>query len=168
MPGSLWAVSLMSIRTKVIATHARQLSHKEDVYKPFINDTYHPCFMKAANMSVSRPVFDYRAYDFQRPIFVTASNNNMRFCPRWSNIAPIWNTYGVCLYELVKTEYKGIIVPPVMVDLNLDGIDDLVVSTFDGHTIALSGLDAATQLWDAYYPNTESYRYLDIVHVTAN
>ena len=159
VPGSLWGVSLLSIRTQVLK---HQYSHKGKVepYKPFINDTYHPCLMQGMDMNKLRPTFDQTAYDFQRPIFVTSSNNNMRFCPRWENVRPIWNKYGVCLYELVKAEFKGVMIPPVIVDLDLDGIDDLVVSTYDGHTIALNGSDAVTRLWDVYYPSTESYRYV--------
>ena len=157
VPGSLWAVSIMSIKNQVLLNRASQESQ---VYQPFANDTYHPCFMKETDFNAIRPTYDLKAYDFQRPIFVSSSNGGMRFCPRWSNINPIWNKYGVCLYELMKTEYKGVMVPPVMVDLDQDGIDDLVVSTFEGHTTAISGYDAATRLWDVHYPNTESYRYL--------
>ena len=157
VPGSLWAVSIMSIKNQVLLNRASQESQ---VYQPFANDTYHPCFMKETDFNAIRPTYDLKVYDFQRPIFVSSSNSGMRFCPRWSNINPIWNKYGVCLYELMKTEYKGVMVPPVMVDLDLDGIDDLVVSTFEGHTTAISGYDAATRLWDVHYPNTESYRYL--------
>ena len=154
VPGSLWAVSLTSIRHQIKIN---------DAYKPFINGSHHPCFMKRINLmelidlNKIRPSFDKMAFDFDRPIFVTSSDN-MRFCPSWEGVSPIWNKYGVCLYELYKSESKGVMVPPVVVDLNHDGVDDLVVSAFDGHTVAFDGLDAATRLWDAYYPNTESYR----------
>ena len=153
VPGSLWAVSLTSIRNLVKINHA---------YRPFVNDTRHPCFMKGTDFNTIRPTFDNKAFDFERPIFVASSSNSMRFCPRWENVSPIWNKYGVCLYELYKSELKGVMVPPVMVDLNQDGIDDLVVSAFDGHTVVLNGSDAATKLWDVYYPNTESYRYISL------
>ena len=157
VPGSLWAVSIMSIKNQILLNRASQESQ---VYQPFANDSYHPCFMimNKTDFNAIRPTYDLKVYDFQRPIFVSSSNGGMRFCPRWSNINPIWNKYGVCLYELMKTEYKGVMVPPVMVDLDQDGIDDLVVSTFEGHTTAISGYDAATRLWDVHYPNTESYR----------
>ncbi len=149
VPGSLWAVSLASIRHQIKVDYA---------YKPFVNDSHHPCFMKGMDFNKIRPSFDKKAFDFNRPIFVTSSANSMRFCPSWEGVSPIWNKYGVCLYELYRSESKGVSVPPVIVDLNHDGVDDLVVSTFDGHTVALNGLDAVTRLWDAYYPNTESYR----------
>ena len=152
--GSLWAISLMSLKKKVFIGKA---------YTPFVNDTYHPCFTKDTDFNEIRPTFRKDAFDFTRPIFLSPPNSNMRFCPRWADVKPIWNIYGVCLYELVRSEVKGVMVPPVLVDLNLDSIDDLVVSTFDGHTIALNGSDATTRLWDVHYPNTESYRY--IVHV---
>ena len=158
VPGSLWAVSLTSIRNQVILNRARQSWKGGVVYEPFVNDTHHPCFMKGTDFNKIRPTFDHQAFDFKRPIFVTSAANSMRFCPSWEKVSPIWNKYGVCLYELYRAESKGVMVPPVIVDLNLDGIDDVVVSSFDGHTVALNGSDAATRLWDAYYPNTESYR----------
>ena len=139
--GSLWAVSLTSIRYQIKINNA---------YTSFISDTYHQCYMKGTDFNKIRPTFDQKAFDM--------SNNNMRFCPSWEGVSPIWNKYGVCLYELYKSESKGVLVPPVIVDLNNDGVDDLVMSTYDGHTIAFDGLDAVTRLWDAYYPNTESFR----------
>ena len=149
VPGSLWAVSLTSIRHQVKMNSA---------YRPFINDSRHPCSMKGTDFNKIRPAFDNKAFDFTRPIFVTSSSNSMRFCPSWGKMSPIWNKYGVCLYELYRSDSKGVMVPPVMVDLNSDSVHDLVVSTFDGHTVALDGTDAETRLWDTYYPNTESYR----------
>ena len=146
VPGSLWAISLTSIHHQV---------QKSSAYKPFINDTYHQCYMRGTNFNKIRPTFDQKAFNF-----MTSSTSDMRFCPSWEGVSPIWNKYGVCLYELYRSESKGIMVPPVIVDLNHDGVDDLVVSAFDGHTVAFDGLDAATRLWDAYYPNTESFRYL--------
>jgi hypothetical protein len=144
VPGSMWAISLASIHHQI---------KMDNAYKLFVNDTYHKCKMKNKNYDKIRPTFDQKAFNF-----VTLSNEIMRFCPSWEGVSPIWNKYGVCLYELYKSESKGIMVPPVIVDLNHDGVDDLVVSTFGGHTVALNGLDIATRLWDAYYPNTESYR----------
>ena len=155
--GSLWAVSLTSIRNQVILNRARQSWKGGKVYEPFVNDTHHPCLMKGTDFNKIRPTFDHEAFDFKRPIFVTSAANSMRFCPSWEKVSPIWNKYGVCLYELYRSESKGVMVPPVIVDLNLDGIDDVVVSSFDGHTVALDGSDAATRLWDAYYPNTETF-----------
>ena len=165
VPGSLWAVSLSSIRTKVIK---KQFSHKDEVYKPFINNTYHPCLMRDTDFNEVRPTFDHKAFDFQRPVFVTSSSSYMRFCPSWANVNPIWNIYDVCLYELVRSEVKGVLLPPVLVDLDLDSIDDLVVSTFDGHTIALNGSDASTRLWEVYYPNAEFYRYIKASQLTTH
>ena len=155
VPGSLWAISLTSLKRKVFE---HQASQKNKVYIPLVREVIRPCFPNKTEFDEIRPTFDKDAFDFTRPIFLSPPNSNMRFCPRWADVNPIWNIYGVCLYELVRSEVKGVMVPPVLVDLNLDSIDDLVVSTFDGHTIALNGSDATTRLWDVHYPNTESYR----------
>jgi outer membrane protein assembly factor BamB len=42
---------------------------------------------------------------------------------------------------------KGLISPPVIVDLTMDGIQDIVVSMFDGRTIAINGTDFST-IWE--------------------
>jgi hypothetical protein len=42
---------------------------------------------------------------------------------------------------------KGVISPPVIVDLTMDGIQDIVVSMFDGRTIALNGEGYST-IWE--------------------
>jgi len=42
---------------------------------------------------------------------------------------------------------KGIMAPPAIVDMNIDGIQDLVVSTFDGRLIALDGRNYS-EIWN--------------------
>lgn len=46
--------------------------------------------------------------------------------------------------------------PAVLVDLTLDGIDDIVVATFGGLVVAFDGR-FFTQLWNATFPGCETY-----------
>jgi len=43
--------------------------------------------------------------------------------------------------------YKGVIAPPSLADVNLDGSDDIIVVTFDGQIEALDGISGNT-IWD--------------------
>lgn len=51
---------------------------------------------------------------------------------------------------------RGVIAPPSFADVNRDGVDDIVVSTFDGRLMALDGATNAV-LWSVATANAESY-----------
>ena len=51
---------------------------------------------------------------------------------------------------------KGVIAPPALADINLDGIEDIVVVTFDGRLLVLDGEDDTT-IWSHQEENAESY-----------
>ena len=42
--------------------------------------------------------------------------------------------------------HKGVIAPPSLADVNVDGVDDIVVVTFDGQVVALDGL-SGNEIW---------------------
>ena len=46
---------------------------------------------------------------------------------------------GVPLYELIRGHRKGVMVPPVLIDLNGDGSRDIVAMDFEGEIFALDG-----------------------------
>ena len=52
---------------------------------------------------------------------------------------------------------KGVMVPPAMIDVNKDGVMDLVLSAFDGAVIFFDG-KSLSQVWVAYFDGMESYR----------
>jgi outer membrane protein assembly factor BamB len=58
--------------------------------------------------------------------------------------------------KLAEGGAKGFIAPPVWVDLNLDGIRDVVSSSVNGRLLAFDG-DTFEPLWQMKLPNTESY-----------
>ena len=51
---------------------------------------------------------------------------------------------------------KGVIAPPALADLDRDGRLDIIVATFDGRLIALSGTTREF-IWHQRFENTESY-----------
>lgn len=47
--------------------------------------------------------------------------------------------------------------PPVLLDLNEDGAEDIVMSMFNSHVIAFDG-KTLDQLWNFSVPSSESYK----------
>ena len=70
---------------------------------------------------------------------------------------PIINKYKLCLYELYNSDSKGMIIPPVIIDMNNDNVQDLIIQSFTGHILCLNGVDGEV-LWHRYIPNSESYK----------
>jgi hypothetical protein len=62
----------------------------------------------------------------------------------------------MCIYRVTFSPEKGVILPPVMIDMNGDNIDDLVISLYAGHTMVMDGSTGGI-IWDRYIPGTESY-----------
>jgi outer membrane protein assembly factor BamB len=60
------------------------------------------------------------------------------------------------MVSIFRGKKKGVMVPPVIVDVNNDGTDDILVSSYDGHLILLNGEDLTT-IWTAQFPDMESY-----------
>ena len=154
LPGSLWAVTMDSLKTRIFNYVA---AHRDDVYVTVTNYTNHICAGDMTNDELEdlRPIFDKGSFNLTRHI--TSEDAYLTFCPEWAEFGPIWNEFGLCVYRLVATSEKGVLLPPVMVDMNEDGQDDLVVSCFEGRTLVLDGESGKT-IWEVYSPGTESYR----------
>ena len=52
---------------------------------------------------------------------------------------------------------KGIMVPPLIVDVDGDSINDLLVSVYEGQLVLKNGRDLS-DMWSASFPDAESYR----------
>ena len=155
LPGSLWAISFDSLRQR-IASFLQQHTEEVKHYQPFREYINHPCAedMNDKEMEAQRPVFDKEAFKVDRPF----QQDKEVKCPTWGQFHPIWNRYGLCVYRLVETEEKGVILPPVVVDMTGDGQEDLVVSCFDGRVLVMDGKDGST-VWEVETPGAESYRW---------
>ncbi len=57
---------------------------------------------------------------------------------------------------LYTDPYKGMMTPPVFADLNMDGVKDIVFSTFNSTVVAIDG-DKLKILWNASFPQSETY-----------
>lgn len=156
VPGSLWAVELKSLLMRVALYHTSLVT----AGKTYVINTrtVNVCLMDPDDFDKVRPVFDSTRYDRNRTMASTPIGHLK--CPTLAHKQALWNEYNLCMYEVVRGAEKGVILPPVIVDMTLDGVDDLVVSTYDGGTMVLDGRDLATVVWETSYPDTESYRYV--------
>ncbi|CAC5409294.1 unnamed protein product [Mytilus coruscus] len=60
------------------------------------------------------------------------------------------------IFTLHRGNNKGVIVPPVVADVNNDGFHDILMTAFQGHMILYSGKDLSL-LWRREFPNMETY-----------
>ncbi|XP_062612020.1 protein FAM234B-like [Saccostrea cucullata] len=58
--------------------------------------------------------------------------------------------------ELFRSDTKGVMVPPVLTDVNKDGVKDIVMSAFDGTMILYCGETLAIK-WKVKFEDRESY-----------
>ena len=65
---------------------------------------------------------------------------------------------------LISQEEKGFIAPPLLADLNEDGVADIIANWHGGTTYAFDGL-SHKRLWKREIPNTETYASLTPGHV---
>ena len=67
--------------------------------------------------------------------------------------------------ELFGNDEKGAIGSPSLADLNNDNIHDIIVHTYNGSIVAISGSDNSI-LWQHHFPNQETYSTPAIGHFT--
>ena len=154
--GSLWAVTLDSIRQHVLV-YLEAHNEEIDSYQPSLNYNDSACYDPAA-LDKSRPKYLPGVFDKTKDW--TTMPQLAKLCPQsWADRTPIWNPLGLCLFELSHSDKEGVILPPVVMDVNEDGHTDLIVSKFGGHTFLLDGVTGES-IWDLYLPDTQSYRWV--------
>ena len=152
--GSLWAVTMDSIRQRVSLYYEAHHEHM-DQYVPVVNYTYAFCYNQD-QLEKNRPSHLSGIFDINKK-WSTAPQLAKLCPPSWGDRAPIWNTLGLCVYQLTSSDIDGVMLPPVIIDLTGDGKKDLIVSKFGGHTVLLDGTTGKT-VWDISLPGTQSYR----------
>lgn len=58
--------------------------------------------------------------------------------------------------EIFKSERKGVMVPPVLIDINKDGVKDILMSSFNGVMILYCG-ETLAPIWKIKFEDRESY-----------
>lgn len=148
LPGSLWAVSMSSVKGRI-----REYVNSSEEYRSYEMVTVYSNHMCSgdipfAEIEAARPKFDPSDYSLE---------GGSTECPGLGRVEAVGNTFGLCVYQLMKSREQGFMLPPVMVDMNGDGREDLVVTTFDGLTAVLDGRNA-TVVWEVVLPGTQTYR----------
>ena len=142
--GSLWAITVDSIKEFV--------KSKRVTFNHIIE--YDGCrseFMDHRDRF--RPKYDRTIYQLDKQ-----GRRPSADCPSLGqHHLPIINKYKLCLYELYNSGSKGMIIPPVIIDMNNDNVQDLIIQSFSGHVLCLNGVDGEV-LWHRYIPNSESYK----------
>ena len=158
--GSLWAITLASIKNRVSRYRQAHLEEMEH-YQPASTFVDHSCY-NSAELEKKRPPHLAGLFDKNKEWSSVPLLNNS--CPsKWGDKSPIWNPLGLCVYEVVHGERDGMLLPPVVLDVTGDGKNDLVVSLFGDHTLLLDGANGAT-VWDLFLPDTQTYRSANTVH----
>ena len=141
--GSLWAITVDSIKQYVKSVH---------LMSSYVTQ-YIGCrknFM--AYKDKFRPKYDETIYRLEKH-----NRKPSIDCPSLGNHLPITNKYKLCLYEVYHSSSKGMIIPPVIIDMNSDNVQDLIIQSFGGHVLCLDGVDGRV-LWDRHIPDSESYK----------
>ncbi|XP_048762012.2 uncharacterized protein LOC125670712 [Ostrea edulis] len=83
----------------------------------------------------------------------TAVPNTKGSYNQWSRIPRQADTGIMVIFTGVT---KGVMVPPLMTDIDHDGVDDIVMSAYDGSVMLLDGKTMKTK-WKVEFPGMESY-----------
>ena len=153
LPGSLWAFGYSSLQQRI--AHYLSIQGQTN-YTPFTGYVNHPCKRDVSEEEIEkdRPTFDPGSFDTSRD---TSTDPVFSGCRMWGPHKPVWNKFGLCVYRLVSGDKKGVLLPPVVVEMTGDEQSDLVVSLFEGKTLVING-ETGEVVWEAVIPGTESYR----------
>ena len=77
-------------------------------------------------------------------------------------VAYVERLHPTCLFPCVpfhhnRSSTKGVMVPPICVDMNGDGINDLLMLAYDGNLTLFDGHHLTT-MWTTNLNGAESYR----------
>lgn len=61
--------------------------------------------------------------------------------------------------RIYSNPLKGIMTPPVLIDLTADGVVDIVFATYNSTVLAFCG-ETYRELWNFTYPFSETYAYV--------
>ena len=151
--GGLWAVTVKSLKERVDTYISNQTWHTYEN-----GPTNNPHCKEFFDEDPNKPQFtvDYSQYNISDDLDKEVLDLFYEICPK-TIFHPVPNKHKMCIYRVTFSPEKGVILPPVMIDMNGDNIDDLVISLYAGHTMVMDGSTGGI-IWDRYIPGTESYR----------
>ena len=151
--GGLWGITLESLKEKV------EMYLQEQEFEQYFNDPANDsrCHKDPiAYIDSIVPTPQPKQYTIKENLSKDDTDDFYHTCPE-TLFHPVPNEHGLCVYRVIASPEKGVILPPVIVDMNNDQVDDIVISLYCGHTLVLDG-KSGTVIWDRYIPGTESYR----------
>lgn len=151
--GGLWGITVDSLQKKV------KMYLQTQVFGQYLNDPANNsrCHKDAiAYMDSTVPSPQPQQYTIKKNLSKDDVDSFYRTCPE-TIFHPVPNEHDLCVYWVMASPEKGVILPPVIVDMNNDQVDDIVISLYCGHTLVMDGKSGGV-LWDRYIPGTESYR----------
>ena len=151
--GGLWAVTIKSLRDKI---ESYALNHTDGTYSNDISNNPHCREYYSDDIFQPLPKADPTQYTTSDVLDQSALDEYHKTCPK-TIFHPIPNVHNLCIYRVVFSPEKGVILPPVIIDMDNDGVEDLVISLYSGHTTVMNGQNGKV-IWDRYVPGTESYR----------
>lgn len=144
--GSLWAITIESFK-KFVKSHLKPRKGSD-------HDTeFVGCLSEfGSNSNKFRPKYDAMTYQIK-----IKGQHSILNCPSLGQHLPIPNKHKFCLYELYHSTSKGLIIPPVIIDMNNDSVQDLVIQSFSGHIRCVNGVNGMV-LWSRHISGSESYK----------
>lgn len=78
-------------------------------------------------------------------------------CHTYSNFRILVQRGILQAQRIYTDEHKGVMTPPVLIDLTDDGVEDIVMAMFNSSVLAIDGRSMKV-IWNYSIPMSESYK----------
>ena len=154
--GGLWAITMESLEKKV-GMYLQETGYHTYFNDPANDSRCHEDAIAFIDSTVPTPQPEqYTIKNSSKDLSKDIIDAFLLTCPE-TMFHPVPNDRGLCVYRVIASPEKGVILPPVIIDMNDDQVDDIVISLYSGHTLVMDGKTGGI-IWDRYIPGTESYR----------
>ena len=154
--GGLWAITMESLEKKV-GMYLQETGYHTYFNDPANDSRCHEDAIAFIDSTVPTPQPEqYTIKNSSKDLSKDVIDAFFLTCPE-TMFHPVPNDRGLCVYRVIASPEKGVILPPVIIDMTDDQVDDIVISLYSGHTLVMDGKTGGI-IWDRYIPGTESYR----------
>ena len=157
--GSLWAISVESIQQKVDEFQLRNNGNNEDGNETMKDPHCTENLQDFAKDHLPKP--NFKQYVIEDQLSEEEDADFYKGCPH-TIFKPIPNVHQLCVYEVIYSPERGVMLPPVLIDMDSDYQEDLIISLYSGHTLRMDG-STGNIVWDRYIPGTETYRLVRLL-----